>query len=293
MEIKRYRKRPVVIEAVRVTWENWKEVMEWSSGFNMEDMSCLFCINTPEGAHQVQHGNYIVCGVAGEFCPVRSDIFDKTYEIAEAETPKEYQSIKYTDLIRREVKLIRDYEKAGSKKEKDAIEKSIDKIQAEITRRRNISRGGQVEAGEEKLIPSLMVYQISDIEKLKAILAEFIRSQAKITGDEVELFVMEEAQKAEGTLKRKKYRLVEILNNAIGKRNEPGSLKPGVYSDWLRRRELKLIKLWECTTDKESQDFIQEEINKVQREIAESVGIPSGPFGIGVGGIVENDKDDK
>lgn len=38
-------------------------------------------IETLEGPMTVNHGDYIIKGVQGEFYPCKPDIFDKTYEI--------------------------------------------------------------------------------------------------------------------------------------------------------------------------------------------------------------------
>ncbi len=60
METKKYRKRPVVVEAYRTD----KEVV----------------IHTLEGDLTAQPGDYIITGIAGEQYPCRADIFEATYE---------------------------------------------------------------------------------------------------------------------------------------------------------------------------------------------------------------------
>ena len=40
-------------------------------------------IDTPEGGHTVCPGDYIIRGVQGEFHPIKPDIFAETYEVAD------------------------------------------------------------------------------------------------------------------------------------------------------------------------------------------------------------------
>ena len=67
---KRYRKKPVVIEAVRWTGENAPEISE----FTGRDISELIVggalyIATLEGVHHASVGDFIIKGVQGEFYP--------------------------------------------------------------------------------------------------------------------------------------------------------------------------------------------------------------------------------
>jgi len=59
MEIRKYRKKPVVVEA----YQTYKEIM----------------IHTLEGDMKASIGNYIVTGIDGEKYPCKPDIFEKTY----------------------------------------------------------------------------------------------------------------------------------------------------------------------------------------------------------------------
>ena len=80
----KYRKKPMVIEAVQWTGNNLKELKQME-GFN--ESYDLYCgklrIKTLEGIITVSVGNYIIRGVNGEFYPCKSYIFEKTYEIVE------------------------------------------------------------------------------------------------------------------------------------------------------------------------------------------------------------------
>lgn len=63
----KYRKKPVVIEAYQTDKE--------------------LDIETLEGTMHASVGDYIITGVRGEQYPCKPDIFEKTYEPAEAESP--------------------------------------------------------------------------------------------------------------------------------------------------------------------------------------------------------------
>lgn len=81
----KYRKKPVVIEAVR--FDGTDESCEWllpqlESGEVGRACNKLH-INTLEGVMTAEVGDYIIRGVNGEFYPCKPDIFHKTYEIAE------------------------------------------------------------------------------------------------------------------------------------------------------------------------------------------------------------------
>ena len=85
--IKHYKKKPVVIEALQFTRNNWDEVVSFTNGkataFNksliLED-KYLCNINTLEGIMVATEGDYIIRGIRGEFYPCKPDIFDKTYD---------------------------------------------------------------------------------------------------------------------------------------------------------------------------------------------------------------------
>ena len=77
----KYKKRPVVIEAVRWTGKNLAELRKMD-GF--EEVHLCFNgklrILTLEGIVDASVGDYIIRGVNGEFYPCKPDIFAKTYE---------------------------------------------------------------------------------------------------------------------------------------------------------------------------------------------------------------------
>lgn len=81
----KYRKKPVVIEAIQLTNENLLEVKEWCNGElvpNAETSGYDLYISTLEGIMHADINDYIIQGVEGEFYPCKPDIFEKTYEVA-------------------------------------------------------------------------------------------------------------------------------------------------------------------------------------------------------------------
>lgn len=84
----KYRKKPIVIEA-------------YQTQVSLE-------IETLEGIMQANVGDWIITGVNGEKYPCKPDIFEKTYELADAETEFAEKEIKgFEDFHPRAVKLLR------------------------------------------------------------------------------------------------------------------------------------------------------------------------------------------
>lgn len=85
---KRYRKKPVEIEAMRVQ-PPLSKVAEWCGGTVLRGgmQSTKFIgviIPTLEGDMRADIGDYVIRGVAGEFYPCKPDIFAATYEEVES-----------------------------------------------------------------------------------------------------------------------------------------------------------------------------------------------------------------
>lgn len=90
----KYRKKPVVIEAVKWMANNFDEVMNFmqefhGNKFNYENAEELayktkeLSIRTLEGTMTASNGDWIIKGVSGEFYPCKPDIFEKTYDKVE------------------------------------------------------------------------------------------------------------------------------------------------------------------------------------------------------------------
>lgn len=78
----KFRKKPVVIEAERFVSGSTSPLP-----FRDKGVCCLgpegWYIQTLEGPLHISDGDWIICGVKGEFYPCKPDIFDATYETAE------------------------------------------------------------------------------------------------------------------------------------------------------------------------------------------------------------------
>jgi hypothetical protein len=75
----RFRKRPVEVDALPFTGENWSDVARFvGSGWRRSGGDCV--IKTLEGEHIASPGDWIIRGVAGEFYPCKPDIFAATYD---------------------------------------------------------------------------------------------------------------------------------------------------------------------------------------------------------------------
>lgn len=83
---RRFRKRPVVIEAVRWTGSNQQEIHDFTEGTAKfsgdERYGWDLRIPTLEGVHRAAEGDWIIRGVQGEFYACKPDIFEATYEPA-------------------------------------------------------------------------------------------------------------------------------------------------------------------------------------------------------------------
>ncbi|ORI32396.1 hypothetical protein BLL61_02075 [Lacticaseibacillus casei] len=92
----KYRKKPVEIEAVQLTWANWCEVCDFvqlpwgpegvhgcysDKGVESDSGEKIgLIIPTLEGNMLANENDYIIKGVHGEFYPCKPDIFKETYE---------------------------------------------------------------------------------------------------------------------------------------------------------------------------------------------------------------------
>lgn len=79
----RYRKKPIVIEAVRWTGNNGEEIGAFCPTAVPKDPERLsLSIPTLEGDHEARLGDWIIRGIKGEFYPIKDQIFRLTYESA-------------------------------------------------------------------------------------------------------------------------------------------------------------------------------------------------------------------
>ena len=86
--VKLYRKKPVCIETVQFTRNNWEEIQSFTNNtahtLQIEKRingTCTCIIPTLEGQHIASENDWIIKGVQGEFYLCKPEIFDKTYEL--------------------------------------------------------------------------------------------------------------------------------------------------------------------------------------------------------------------
>jgi hypothetical protein len=98
--VKKYRKKPVVIEAVQLppvtmaaeqpvaymdqvhAIARWCEAQTYAITKEQSE-NPLLAITTLEGTMEAMPGDWIIKGVKGEFYPCKPDIFEATYEAAQ------------------------------------------------------------------------------------------------------------------------------------------------------------------------------------------------------------------
>jgi len=82
----KYRKKPIVIEAIQWTGLNINEIDKSFPALRRVPMSQTapgcFGIQTLEGNMMASIGDWIIKGVQGEFYPCKPDIFKETYDKA-------------------------------------------------------------------------------------------------------------------------------------------------------------------------------------------------------------------
>lgn len=86
----RFRKKPVVIEAIQFIGDNDERIREWSSNAvicspvlepSKDNQRGIYLqIKTLEGTMTAIPGDWIIRGIKGEFYPCKPHIFEATYE---------------------------------------------------------------------------------------------------------------------------------------------------------------------------------------------------------------------
>lgn len=87
----KYRKKPVIIEAIKFDSITAESLIEIKEILGFEDLIVSFKepnnpvikLETLEGTMTASVGDYIIKGVQGELYPCKPDIFELTYEIVE------------------------------------------------------------------------------------------------------------------------------------------------------------------------------------------------------------------
>jgi hypothetical protein len=90
----KYRKKPVIIEAVQLRWDTWNEMCDFADVGSLSDDKPEGCwvdgsiglqIPTLEGVMTASENDWIIRGIQGELYPCKPDIFEATYEAVEDE----------------------------------------------------------------------------------------------------------------------------------------------------------------------------------------------------------------
>lgn len=89
----KYKKKPIVVEAIRWTGSNLEEIRNFVGSDLIEEYMELcdikrtlkkmlvdIAIDTLEGTMKVDYGDYIIKDVNNELYPCKPDIFEQTYE---------------------------------------------------------------------------------------------------------------------------------------------------------------------------------------------------------------------
>ena len=95
----KFRKKPIVIEAVQLCWDNWDEICEFAGVGKLTEGKPEGCYIGPDGQQTTDstdiiglmiptleglmigiQNDWIIRGVKGELYPCKPDIFEATYE---------------------------------------------------------------------------------------------------------------------------------------------------------------------------------------------------------------------
>lgn len=89
MEVKRFRKKPVVIEAIQWTGGNAFQLTKFTDA-SIKFLTTGDCvISTLEGDMITLVDDWVIKGIKGEFYPCKPDIFEATYdEVLPDNSPK-------------------------------------------------------------------------------------------------------------------------------------------------------------------------------------------------------------
>ncbi len=90
--MKKYRKKPIVIEALQLKWDTWDEMCEHAGAGKLTDgkpegqmhgEKIALAIPTLEGLMMADENDWVIRGVKNELYPCKPDIFEATYEPVE------------------------------------------------------------------------------------------------------------------------------------------------------------------------------------------------------------------
>lgn len=104
--INKYRKKPVIVEAVIWTGNNIDEIKELAKSAveHIIFVNNNLYIETLEGNMHVSVGDYVIKGVQGEFYPCKPDIFKQTYETVSMVSDNDRTTVPMSQYIKLENK---------------------------------------------------------------------------------------------------------------------------------------------------------------------------------------------
>ena len=78
---KKYVKKPIPIEAVQFTGDNFRELYDFAGNDVYYQDGCVY-VHTLEGDMKMKNktGDYLIKGAKGEFCFCEKSVFEDTYE---------------------------------------------------------------------------------------------------------------------------------------------------------------------------------------------------------------------
>lgn len=83
----KYKKKPIVVEAVQWTGDNIDEIFGFCTAAYLDADNTRneveLHIRTREGGLVANDGDYIIKGIQGEYYPCKPDVFERTYELIE------------------------------------------------------------------------------------------------------------------------------------------------------------------------------------------------------------------
>ena len=79
-KVRKYRKRPLEIEALRYTTVEALKKAFPNVDIGVDIKGDKICIKTLEGGMEISEGDYIIKGIKWEYYPCKPDIFEETYE---------------------------------------------------------------------------------------------------------------------------------------------------------------------------------------------------------------------
>ena len=85
LKILNVRKKPIIIQAVKITPDNLPELALAFKGVIIEGLhpEQTMTVETLEGITRAMPGAYLMIGVEGELYICQGEIFDKTYDVVE------------------------------------------------------------------------------------------------------------------------------------------------------------------------------------------------------------------